>query len=129
VVATPLKRGALNNMRDVFKEIVNMDGVSGVLLLSHEGTVLFESFSASFPPPPEKHDWLQLVSALDGAREVDIVFHDARIYVRRSEIGYLLVLISPFVSVAMLRLNCDILLPSLKSKPEVKGIKRFFKKK
>lgn len=124
-----MKRGVFNKMKDVFEEIVKMDGVNGVLLLSHEGTALFESYTTSSPPTSEKRDWFGLVSALDGVREADIVFQDARIYVRRSEIGYLLVLISSFVSVAMLRLNCDILLPSIKLKIEPKGIKRFFKKK
>jgi hypothetical protein len=116
-------------MKEMFKDIVNMDGVNGVILLSYEGGVLFENYSASLSFPSGRRDWLGLVPALDGIREADIVYEGARIYVRRSEIGYLLVLMSSFVSVAMLRLNCDILLPSLKPVQGSKGIKRFFKKK
>ena len=116
-------------MKDIFKDIVDMDGVDGVILLSYEGTVLFESYSATINLTSDRRDWMGLVSALDGIREADMVFEGARIYARRSEIGYLLVFMSSFVSVAMLRLNCDILLPSLKPTQGSKGIKRFFKKK
>jgi len=116
-------------MKELFKNILKMDGVRGVLLLSFEGGVLFERHSEPFPLPSAKQEWLGLVAALDGTREADIIYQNARIYVRRSEIGYLLILMSPFVSVAMLRLNCDILLPSLKPSQEPKGIKKFFKKK
>ena len=124
----PLKGGE-SKMKEMFKDIVNMEGVNGVILVSYEGAVLFESYSATLTLPSGRRDWLGLVSALSGIREADIVFEGARIYARRSEIGYLLVLMSSFVSVAMLRLNCDILLPSLKPTQGSKGIKRFFKKK
>ena len=116
-------------MKEIFQEIIKMDGVNGVLLLSFEGSILFENYSETGPLPTGGRDWLGLISALDGAREADIIFEDARIYTRRSEVGYLMVLMSSSVSVAMLRLNCDILLPSLKPAPGSKGIKRFFKKK
>ena len=116
-------------MKELFNDIVKMDGINGVLLLSHEGTVLFEEFLSSSSPAFEKRDWLGFVAALGASREADIVFKEARIYIRRSEIGYLLVLVSPSVSMAMLRLNCDILLPSLKPAPKPKGIKKLFKKR
>ena len=116
-------------MKELFNDIVKMEGINGVLLLSHEGTVLFEKFMSTSPPDFENRDWLGFVAALGASREADIVFKEARIYIRRSEIGFLLVLVSPSVSMAMLRLNCDILLPSLKPVPEPKGIKKLFKKK
>jgi hypothetical protein len=72
---------------------------------------------------------LGFVGALGAAREADIVFEGARIYIRRSEIGFVRALVSPSISMAMLRLNCDILLPSLKPTPEPKGIKKLFRKK
>lgn len=116
-------------MKELFKNILKMDGVNGVLLLSFEGLVLFESHSAPLPMPTAKQQWQGLVAALDSTREADLIFRDARIYLRRSEIGYLIVLMSSSVSAAMLRLNCDILLPSLKPTQKPKGIKKFFKKK
>ena len=116
-------------MKELFNDILKMDGINGVLLLSHEGTVLFEEFSNSSPPVFENKDWLGFVAALGASREADIVFKEARIYIRRSEIGFLVVLVSLSMSMAMLRLNCDILLPSLKPAPEPKGIKKLFKKK
>ena len=116
-------------MKEMFQDIIKMDGVNGVLLLSFEGSVLFENYAEAGTHPPRGRDWLGLISAFDGAREADVIFEDARIYVRRSEIGYLMVLISSTMPVAMLRLNCDILLPALKPSQGSKGLKRFFKKK
>jgi hypothetical protein len=48
---------------------------------------------------------------------------------RRTEIGYLFILLDAFASIAMLRLNCDILLPALKKLAGAKGKKSLFKKK
>lgn len=115
-------------MKDVFKDIVNMDGVKGALLLSFDGAILFEdhreSSAASLGPSQREG----LLVALDGVQETDAVYRDGRIYIRRSDIGFLLVNMSAAASVAMLRLNCDILLPTLKPTVEPKGMKRFFRK-
>jgi len=63
-----------------------------------------------------------------GMRETDLVFKQGRIYIRRTDIGYLVVLMGLFVPIAMMRLQCDILLPSLKPAKAAKGIRRLFKK-
>ena len=115
-------------MKDVFKDIVNMDGVKGALLLSFDGAILFEDYresSAASLGPSEREG---LLAALDGVQETDAVYRDGRIYIRRSDIGFLLVSMSAAASVAMLRLNCDIVLPTLKPTVEPKGMKRFFRK-
>ena len=121
-----VRGGDWDKMKDVFKDIVQMDGVDGVILLSNDGTAIFESVLSDNRHSSPKRDWLGLVSALNGVREADVIYRNARIYIRRSEIGYLLILMSPAVAMAMLRLNCDIVLPALKPVREQKGIKKFF---
>lgn len=115
-------------MEDLFKEIMGMDGVKGVLLLSFDGEIIFKQFSSTPSTEPEKRNWESFVDSLDGMRETDLVFDNGRIYIRRSELGYLMVVMEGVVSVAMLRLNCDIILPSLTPVKGAKGIKRLFKK-
>lgn len=115
-------------MKDVFRDIVGMDGIRGAVLLSFDGTILFEDYQESTAAPFEVKHREGLLAALDGVRETDALYQDGRIYIRRSEIGFLLVTMSATASVAMLRLNCDILLPSLKAIAQPKGLKRFFRK-
>lgn len=115
-------------MKDLFKEVMGMDGVKGVLLLSFDGEIVFKQFSSSPSKEPEKKDWGSIVASLDGMRETDLVFDNGRIYIRRSDLGYVLVVMESVVSVAMLRLHCDIILPSLTPAKGSKGIKRLFKK-
>jgi hypothetical protein len=115
-------------MKNLFRDILGMDGVKDAVLLSFDGRILFEDHrradAAAFGP----NSWADLLPALDSVREADAVFQNGRIYIRRSDIGFLLVNMSPAASVAMLRLNCDILLPALSSKTAPKGLMRFFRK-
>jgi hypothetical protein len=115
-------------VKDVFKDIVDMDGVKGAMLLSFDGAILFEDYRESGAAALEPGDREGLLAALDGVQETDAVYRDGRIYIRRSDLGFLLVNMSAAASAAMLRLNCDILLPTLKSTAEPKGMKRFFRK-
>ena len=76
----------------------------------------------------ETFDWKRFIESLSEIKETDLIFSKGRLYVRRAEIGYLVVVTGLFVPMAMIRLQCDILLPSLKPTPKKKGIKRFFKR-
>lgn len=117
-------------MKELFADIMKMKNVRGIIVFSFKGELLYKDFS---PPPtvdPEKTEWWPLfIGSLNDVREADFVFEKNRIYIRRTEIGYLFFLVEAFSSIAMLRLNCDILLPSLKKLVEGKGRKSFSKKK
>ena len=115
-------------MKNLFKDILSMDGVKGVLLLSIQGEVLYRESGGDGNSDPAKVDWKNILSTLKGARETDLVFDQGRVYIRRTDLGYLLIPMSNTASVAMLRLNCDILLPSLKPAKGSRSLKRFFKK-
>ena len=115
-------------MKEHFADILSLTGVHGVLFLSGGAEVLFARFRSARFTPPDDMDWKGLVAAIKRLREVDIVYEKLRIYLRRSESGHLLVVADPKVSGAMLRLNCDIVLPSLKRVGSGGTLKRFFKK-
>jgi len=115
-------------MKDLFKDILAMEDVKGVLLLSREGEVLYRSFPQSHSAALDGVGWGSLVEPLERLREADLVFQKSRLYIRKAEIGFLIVWTGFFVSSPLLRLNCDVVIPALKAEKGQKSFKRFFKK-
>ncbi len=115
-------------MRELFKDILNIEVVKGLMLLSFAGDIIFKQLNHVVHEDVENRDWRLFIESLTGMRESDLIFEKGRLYIRRTDIGYLVVLMGPFVPIAMMRLQCDILLPSLKPAKATKGIRRFFKK-
>jgi hypothetical protein len=115
------------NMRDLFHDILNTKGVTGILLFSFSGDIIFKELVSPVDEQTENLDWRFFIEFLEGMRETDLVFEKGRIYIRRTEFGYLLVLMALFVPIAMVRLNCDILLPALKQQKSGKKLGRFLK--
>jgi hypothetical protein len=115
------------NMSDLFYDILNTKGVKGILLFSFSGDIIFKEFISTVDEKPENLDWRFFIKSLEGMRETDLVFEKGRIYIRRSEIGYLVVLMALFVPTAMVRLNCDIVLPMLRQPKPGKKFGRLLK--
>lgn len=119
----------MTNMRKLFNDILNTKGVKGILLFSFSGDLIFKEYIAPIDEEPEHRDWGFFIESLEGMRETDLVFEKGRIYIRRTEIGYLVILMALFVPIAVIRLNCDILLPLLGQSKSGRKFGRFFKKK
>lgn len=119
------------NMEPSFDDILDLDDVKGIMVLSGEGQPLFQSFPAvEFARvDPASKNWGPFLTALEGTREADFVFEKYRLYIRESAGSYVLVFLGHFAPIAMVRLNCDIVLPSLKQARASKGLARFFKRK
>ena len=115
-------------MKELFADILGMQGVKGVLLLSLKGEIVYQESSAGKLPNLQKVNWKSFIATLDGTREADLTFEQGRVYIRKADLGYLLIPMSNQASVPMLRLNCDILLPSLRPAKGTRGLKRLFKK-
>ena len=117
-------------MKDLFKNILDIKDVQGIIFLSFDGKPVFREFVSQRPQEFADRNWAAFVTAFNGVHEAELVFENIRLYIRRTGSGYILIVMGRFALTAMVRLNCDILLPSLdqiKKKP--KGIGRFFKKK
>ncbi len=115
-------------MQALFSDILNTKGVKGILLFSFSGDLIFKEFISPIKEEPKHRDWSFFIESLEGMRETDLVFEMGRIYIRRTELGYLIIIMALFVPIAMIRLNCDILLPSLTQSKSGKKLGRFFKK-
>ena len=115
-------------MQEIFKDLLGTDGVMGVMLFAADGDVLYKAFSPTVKAAPDHQDWRFLIESLDGMRETDLIFEKGRVYIRKTETGFLVVLMALHVPIAMIRLNCDILLPSLQTPKPGRKFGRFFKK-
>jgi len=116
-------------MKDLFNNILGIEDVQGVMLFSFEGRVLFGELLPPQAEGLEKADfWPEFVKALKGIREADLVYENGRLYIRRTALGFLVIPCGAFTPGAMLRLGCDMVLPSLKQADRGKGLKFILKK-
>ncbi len=114
-------------MKKRFKDVLSIEGVKGALYLSFEGRIVFKDFKAQPFPGLERMDILSPIQSLKGVKEADLVFNNCRIYLRKAPEGYIMVILGQFADMAMVRLQCDLLLPNLKPKRPVRGLMRFFR--
>jgi hypothetical protein len=116
-------------MNTLFQDILTIRGVQGVVLLSGEGRILYDSDATPQKGiKPRYTNWRKLIDVVQKTREADFVFEKGRIYLRHTGDGYLLVSMDAFASIAMVKLNCDIVLPQLKNPKGSKGLKGLFKR-
>jgi len=116
-------------MKELFNDILGIEDIRGVMLFSLDGEVIFSEF-VSYPNiSPEARDWHPFVEALIGVREGEFAFEKCRFYIRSTSLHCLMVIMDIFAPVSMVRLNCDLLLPSLQQTTKSKGLGQFFKKK
>ena len=115
-------------MLELFKDILNIEGVKGTMLLSSRGEILFKHFTSDISQYPEKMNWKRFIELLDNMRETDLIFEKGRLYIRKTDVGHLVIFMSLFAPMAILRLNCDILLPALTPAKTSKRWSRFFKR-
>lgn len=116
-------------MKELFKDVMNVDGVEGALLFAEDGSLIYSDIATKRYPKPKESDWIAFVNGLQDFREADLTFESMRLYTRKTDGGFLVILLANSASMAMVRLNCDIILPSLKQDTGGKGISRFFKLK
>ena len=114
-------------MKEIFKDVLSINGVQGVVLISNDAKVIYDSLEEN--PAGKKQtftNWKKLLGVLGNAREADFVMENGRFYFRRTDSGCLMISMQSFASIAMVKLNCDILIPQLKKGKEQKGLKGFF---
>jgi len=116
-------------MKDLFNNILGIEDVQGVMLFSFEGRVLFAENQSPQAEGLEKAAfWPRFVKTLKGIREADLVYENSRLYIRRTALGFLVIPCGAFTPGAMLRLGCDMVLPSLKPTDRGKALKFILKK-
>ncbi len=116
-------------MEKNFQEILDMHDVHGLVWLSAEGKILFESFKKNrIRAGYTSFSWISIIESLGDFQEADLVFAQGRFYVRSTGSNYLLISMNERASRAMVKLSCDIILPELLKAKFGKGIRGFFKR-
>ena len=100
-------------MKKLFADLLDLKDVNGIIVVSFDGDLIFEDFASPLSEKPENHDWKSFVESLNGAKEANLVFEKGTLYVRKTKLGYLVVSMGFLASAPMVRLTCDVLLPSI----------------
>ncbi|WP_419663998.1 uncharacterized protein Dvar_42390 [Desulfosarcina variabilis str. Montpellier] len=114
-------------MQKILNAILQIEHVNGALFINPDGSVACSRFSTPVSRPPEDFAWIGLIEQFSGFREADVTFTDLRLYLRLTDNGCLVALLEPYAVIAMIRLQCDVLLSTVK-KSKSHGLRRFFKK-
>lgn len=115
-------------MKELLKDILEIEGVNGVLILLDDGEILFKEISSTTSVKFDGMNWSSFIDLIGEFREIELIYEKGLIYARKIEFGFILVFIEIYVQIAMIRLNCDIVLPSLKNLKSNKKYKKLFKK-
>lgn len=114
-------------MQQILNDIHELDHVLGCLMIGTDGNPTHVQFSSALKIPPDGHDWTPFVETLQEIQEAEFLFDDLRLYVRKTAIGYLLIVMEIYAVQSLVKLQCDVLVSKIGS-PKAKGLKRFFKK-
>ena len=116
-------------MKAIFNDILDINGVKGAIFIDKNNEIRIEGYNTSPPPNINPTDLAAFMNTIGAHSETELHFDNLRLYIRKFETGHILVITGYNVQMAMVRLNCDVLEPLIKSKFEKPtGIGRFFKK-
>ena len=115
-------------MENIFKDLLDTTDVEGVLLVSFSGDLVFKALPAKIPEHRLNGFIGPLITSMDDLNEADLIYQKKRLYIRRSNLGFIIVFMGAFAPVAMIRMNCDMLLPQLDQIKKPKKKWGFFKK-
>ena len=120
-------------MKDIFKDVMGIDGVHGLMVVSNEGSVMMSKFASDFRGEEEKLsqiDWKPFSIEMGNIKDAELIYDNARFYIKKSDIGFLIVIIGDNAPISLVRLNCEILLPELtKIQPASKRFGKLLRKK
>jgi len=103
----------IDQMKTIFKGLLSLDDVQGLIFLSHRGKLLFSEYDDEVGSDLKAFDWLAFTNAFKCVREAELVFGNNRIFYRRAELGQVVIIMGWFATIAMIRLKCNELLPAI----------------
>jgi hypothetical protein len=117
-------------MKELFEQILGIEDVQKVMLFTFEGELTFHEQPAALRGADDVSPaWQDFIRSLAGIREGDLIFDKGRLYIRKTDLGYLIIVMGIFAPAAMVRMNCDMLLPSLKQAGRGKGLRQFLRRR
>jgi len=117
-------------MKKLIENLIEGEPVLDVVYCSFGGNILFHYVEQKQTPGSADWDLSPFSSALTEIQEAELVFENNLFYIIRGRHGFLFVVMKRSASVALIRLNCSILLPELERKfrPKAGRLIQFFRK-
>ncbi len=100
-------------LASVFKDVLALDDVKGLLWLSTEGEILFRQAQDNHMAQVEKEDWGAIGRSLTRVTEVEFFYASDRVYLRKASRGFLLIWMGGMAMADMVKLNVEVALGSL----------------
>ena len=116
-------------MKEIFNDILSINDVNGAFFLDKNSEIKIQAYTVSSAPELKPDDLSAFINSLGTYMETEIHFDNLRLYIRRIDTGHIILVTGFNAQMAMVRLNCEVLAPLIKShfkKPT--GLGRFFKK-
>ena len=107
-------------MKELFKDLLSIGDVQAVILFSSSGERLFLEDKQGIISDPSR--FAVLFTMVKSLNEMDVIYSNRRVYIRRAGSSYIVVVMERFADSAMVKLNCDVLIPELKKLKRKKGI-------
>lgn len=115
-------------MDEQLKDIIEIEQFLGIIYFSFDGNVLFQYYKQKEPQGIDGWDLSLFAAALDKIQEAELVFENIMLYIIKGRKGFLLAALGRLAPLALVRLNCNILLATLdKESQKPKGLARFLK--
>lgn len=117
-------------MKALLRELTAIDGVRGAVVLDPSGNTVAQSLSDPALVPLTPAEGASIVRTFGDIGEAELVYEHFRVYMRKAGSGLLQVFMDESAQMAMVRINCNILIPAIEEKMNrPKGLARFFRKK
>lgn len=115
-------------MKHVLDELSGIQGVTGAFWFDTSGVLRHRTVAPKSPPadPADGEWWQPFLAALSGVKEIELAYSAGRVYIRRNAEGCLMIRTTSATPMALVRLNCDILLDESTAAGSRKKRKRFF---
>jgi len=114
-------------LRERFQGILELQDLRGVALFSRDGIVLFEDWRGAPSPLGSAAAAFPLVTTiLEGHPGAEVTFTRGRVCLRDTALGPLVAVAGPSAPAAMVRLQLDLVVPTLANKPAKKGFLGLF---
>jgi len=117
--------------KNIFKDIIKLKDVTAVVHIGDDGKVLAGSFGdgSNGLQSLQASNWQSLAQAFNEVKEAEILYENSRLFIKKAPSGFLLVVMGHFAPVALVRLNCDVVLSRLSAtKTRFKGLADLFRK-
>jgi len=94
-------------MNDHFERIMAIDDVQGVVWLDGAGSMQDSASNIAPRQPYARWPWRELAAVWKDIGDAEFVYEKIRIYIRRINSGYVVVILGRRAQMSMIRLACE----------------------